>query len=311
MPHDSDLDSTVRVGATGRLLREYLTANSRYRRRWQAKARRVRASDVSQAAVAEVLAEYLWDIGERSDRQTSLARDLKDRVRRALSGITLSSETLEWFIGAFCLDDEDASRLWETFTGDVTPATGIKHTMTNSREMVRRQRHRTLSLFERYRIAADGSLLERHTWQTIGAKEDGVSGYLFNHEPYAQQVRIVHGGRLGEQFRYGHGLRSQDIILDHPLRRGETTSLEYVTGYPPGSDRICEVRRPARGRSENIDIAVEFHTARLPAAVYWCVWTDHLDGAPIREERVALNDAIARRFVPFVEQAVVGFRWLW
>jgi hypothetical protein len=301
----------ARVSETGNLLRELLVNDPHYRRRWQAKVKRMRVADLNQAAVAEVIADHLWDVGERADTETGLARDLKDRVRRALGGITLSGETLRWFIDAFSFTIEDSKRLWTAFTGTSYGLSGIGHTVVRQRGTVRKQWHRTLSLFERYRIGADGSLVERRTWQTIGAREDGVSAYLFNHEPFAKRVRVVHGGTLGSQYRYGDGLRSQDIVLDRPLRRGETTSLEYVTEYPTRGAQVCEVRRPAHRRSENVDIAVEFDVQRLPTAVFWCVWPDHLEGRPVVEEFVDLRDGVVRRFVPFIEETVVGFRWAW
>lgn len=301
----------ARVVETGTLLRELLANDARYRQRWQVRARRVRQADLSQAAIAEVIANYLWESGERADTETSLARDLKDRVRRALTGVTLTGETIRWFINAFAFTNEDSKRLWATFTGNPYGASGIGHTIVRPRELIRRQWHRTLSLFERYRVAADGSLMDRHTMHTIGAREDGVSAYLFVHESFAQRIRVVHGGTLGREYRYAGGLRGSDIVLDRPLRRGETTSLEYVTEYAGGPARVTEVRRPARQRSENVDIAIEFHSGRLPRAVYWCVWPDHLEGTPVREEPATVRDGVAHRFVPFIEQTVVGFRWAW
>jgi hypothetical protein len=67
---------------------------------------------LSQAAVAKVIEEYLWDSGERSENTTGLARQLKDRVSRALNGEGLSTETLGWFIAAFDMDKGDENHLW-------------------------------------------------------------------------------------------------------------------------------------------------------------------------------------------------------
>ncbi len=296
---------------SGELLRELLSTNPRYRQRWQIRVRRNRTDDLSQAAVAEVLALYLWEVGERADSDTSLARDLKDRVRRALLGQGMSAETLTWFVAAFDLTDQDAGRLWAAHSGDDSGQRGIAHTIHTPREMARPQRHRTVSLFERYRIDATGALTERHTWHTIMAQVDGVDSFVFNHEPMPARVEVALGGRVGEHLRYGDGLQSEVIILSRTLRRGDTTAVEYRTTYGPSAQRPTEVRRPARGRSENVDIAVMFHEARLPAEVWWCVWADHLDQAVVVREPVALERAVVHRFVPFIEQTVVGFQWRW
>jgi len=42
-----------------------------------------------------------------------------------------------------------------------------------------------------------------------------------------------------------------------------------------------------------------------------CVWSDHVDGNPLREAPEAVREASIRRYVPFIEQTVVGFRWEW
>ena len=76
-------------------------------------------------------------------------------------------------------------------------------TILQPRPMARPQGHWTLSLFERYRLASDGTLAERHTWHTIAAREAGMTSYFFNHEPSASGIEVVHGGRLGRHYEYG------------------------------------------------------------------------------------------------------------
>ncbi|WP_238007384.1 hypothetical protein KZZ52_02065 [Dactylosporangium sp. AC04546] len=308
MPVSEGLDGAQRCGE---LLRELLTTVPRYRRRWQTQVRRNRSDDLSQAAVAEVLALHLWDTGERDDGQTTLARDLKDRVRRTLSGRGMSAQTLTWLIAAFDMTDQHAGRLWAAYSGDDSGQRGVAHTFRTVRPMIRPQRHRTISLFERYRIGADGALIDRHTWHTIIAVADGVGSFVFNHEPLPVTVDVILGGEVGQHYHYGGGLESEEIVLNRTLRRGDTAAVEYLTTYPPCAAQLTEIRRPARGRSENVDIAVAFDTAHLPTAVWWCVWDDHLENAPVREEPASPEDGVVHRFLPFIEQTAVGFRWQW
>jgi hypothetical protein len=296
--------------ATGALLRDLLTADPRYRRLWRTHVRRAH-SDLSQAAVAEVIALHLWDSGERSESATSLARELKDRVSRALSGTALSSQTLAWFIAAFDMDEGDESRLWATFSGKENPGLGISHTLRRRREMIRRQCHRTVSLVERYRVGANGSLAVRRTLHTIRAVEDGVDIYIFNHEPQASNIQVLHGGDIGRRHEYGGGLFSVEIILDKPLAKSEATALEYRTYFAPGFVCPAEVRRAAFARAENIDLAVDFDGPRRPQRAWWCVWDDHFGGNPVQESAVSFRNGAIRRYVPFIEETVVGFRWEW
>src|ERR1700730_2114749 len=106
----------ARIAESGALLRELLVSDPRYRRLWRRRVERDH-TDLSQAAVAKVIEEYLWDSGQRSDNLTSLARQLKDRVSRALNGDALSAETLKWFIAAFSMGENDENRLWDIYAG--------------------------------------------------------------------------------------------------------------------------------------------------------------------------------------------------
>ncbi|MGC1208805.1 MAG: hypothetical protein WA880_12700 [Ornithinimicrobium sp.] len=72
---------------------------------------------IHQGALARVLAEYQWRIGEEPPSNTDLPRRLKDTVSRALSGKTLSRRALTLFISAFEIDDATAKELWVTWEG--------------------------------------------------------------------------------------------------------------------------------------------------------------------------------------------------
>jgi hypothetical protein len=177
--------------------------------------------------------------------------------------------------------------------------------------MVRRQRHRTVSIVERYVIDENGFLVLRRTLHTIRAVEDGVDIYIFNHEPEASKIEVVHGGAIGERHEYGGGLFSVEIILDKPLGKSERTALEYRTNFNSGVIRRMEVRRAAFARAENVDLAVEFHKEKVPKMAWWCVWDDHFGDCPVDESRVIIRNAILRKYVPFIEETIIGFRWEW
>jgi len=294
--------------ATGAILCALLTENARYRRIWSARTRRARAS-LSQAAVAEVIALDLWERGERADDAVNLARSLKDRISRALAGSAISAETLNWFISAFQMDESDQALLWGTFGLRQPSRAGVSDTLRRRRDMIRPQRHRTVSLFERYFVGSDHGLKCRRTLHTIRAVEDGVGVYIFSYQIEATEVEVIHGGRIGRQFNYGDGLVAREFILDQRLTQGETTAMEYQTVFPPGVFPV-EVRRAAYGRAENVDLAVEFEGS-APETVWWCVWDDHLDGSSVSEEEIPTPNRTAHRYIPYIQETVVGFRWRW
>lgn len=284
-----------------------------YVRTWQSHVQRHRSDQPSPAGIARVLALYLWGAGERADTETNLARDLKDRVRRALIGQSLSPETLTWFIRAFEMSKYDEHALWATYaSGTSDQVSGISNTLMTRRPLGRPQRHRTLALFERYTIDDEHSFVDRRTLHVIMALEDGVDSYSYNHEPDVDRIDVIHGGSVGSSFTYGNGLHGVDILLEDVLARGDTASIEYLATYPPGKCTATEVRRPAHGRSENVDIALRFDPAALPARLCWAVWSDHCLGDPIEEEPALLSEhGTVHRFVSSIERTVVGFRWEW
>lgn len=101
------------------LLRDLLTREGPYRRRWRSEVRRASARDPHQSAVAMVLAQHLWDTGEVSETDQDLPRRLKDVVARALGGRGISHQTLGWFVGAFAMSEVDERALWQRFEADL------------------------------------------------------------------------------------------------------------------------------------------------------------------------------------------------
>lgn len=301
------------IKATGELLTELLQTVPRYSQIWRAAGRRFRNATVAPAAVSQVIASHLWEIGERPDTDIDLSRTLRDRIRRALLGEQISGETLTWFIGAFELSDQDAQKLWATFSGDVIgPLDAIVDTVPVPRPMGKRQWHRTMTLFERYSFGRDRSYIQRRTMQVIQAIEDGVDSYLFNHEPFASHISVLYGGHLGEHYEYGGGLVSDDIMFGRTLQIGQRIAIEYETFFDPGVHRPTEVRRPVRARVENLDFAIQFEPEQLPKQVWFCAWPDHYLGDPVLNEPLSLDAAgAAHRFVTYAQQAVLGFRWEW
>ncbi|MEU6384621.1 hypothetical protein ABZ847_13710 [Streptomyces bauhiniae] len=302
------VDRRLGTLTTSRRLREILAEHPEYRRRWQAQVKRPQ-EDLHQAAIAQVITQYLWECGELPEGVPS--RSLKDRVARALNGTVFSAETLRWFIEAFEMDDSHREDLWGALFFESDPEFGVAFTLRNRRPLAKRQRHRTVSLVERYLVGPSRTVAWRRTYHAIRAMEDGVDSYFLNYEPWASRVQVIQGGVLGERCDYGNGLTGVDIELPRPLKKMQTTALEYQVEF--STDRFCatEVRRPAFARVENIDMAVEFISISTPKRLWWCVWDDHLEGKPVWEQQVALSSQVARMYVPSVEESVVGFRWEW
>lgn len=95
------------------LLRHHLLTDPTCRRRWQSRSSRSRRGTLNQAAIAQVLAEWLWEEGEALESDVLLPRRLKDRVSRALSSVEgPSARSLTMFIEAFDIQPDVADQLW-------------------------------------------------------------------------------------------------------------------------------------------------------------------------------------------------------
>lgn len=295
----------------GRLLRDLLTGTAEYRRMWESRVRRASAQEPSFAAVARVVAEYLWSAGVVAEEDQELDRALKDRVSRALGGGRISAQTMEWFIQAFGMRRHEAG-LWAAFAGLTDPGTDAgSGTPRGGPALILPQRHRTLALFERYRFDATGSLVEQRSLQVIAAQEDGVGVYPWVLRSDAAERTVLTGGKAGAQHAYSSRLTLTEVELDRTLNRAQRHALDLVATFPTGQP-VQEVRRAARAKAENVDLMIFFDPDRPPRDPRWTVWSTHEGGLVVDEQPVTLSaDGVLHRFLPVVHHAVVGFRWTW
>jgi hypothetical protein len=295
------------------LLGMLLLQREEYAERWQRRQERAHSGLLNQAAIAKVIEDYLWSTGERPETDTGLARSLKDTVRRALRGTSISTRTLTWFIEAFDMTPEDARRLRTTLNGHLPPSgRPIADTLRPPQELPIPQRHRTLSVFEHRAIGPDGASVTHRTSRAIIAQTDTVYFYPCRQFSAASEVNMLSGGRITATLNLPGSSPILEMTLSSPLPVGQVGSLEYQADFAPGSGVMTEYRQVAHARADNVNIVVQFHHNRLPRRVWWTVWDDSQDGTAIAEQPVTLDpDGRAHRYVPYVENAAVGFRWEW
>ncbi len=309
--------------AAAKYLRELLSQQGPYRRRWERYVVRSRSTEITQLAVAEVLARHLWSHPRVTGDTDALPRQLKDTVSRALSGTLLSRPTLGLFIDAFRISGADAGRLWRLWEGSGRisvlsgpralgdKAEGTLHSIFGP------PRHQTVSLHDHVHVASDGRIARNRTIQVIEATADGLDRipYLYDTNALTLEVAQGCGDISGELYQISDDVYAATIPFARELSAGETTSLEYTTTYRyPGNlddPQEREFRRAVMGRLENFDIRVEFHPDMLPATVWWAIW-DGVDGDMIEREPVPLGGQHeVHRYLRSVEKTVVGFHWLW
>jgi hypothetical protein len=309
--------------AAASYLRELLQRPGGYRRLWEQHVVRSRPGEITQLAVAEVLARYLWSYPRVPGDADVLPHQLKDTVSRALSGRLLSRSALSLFIDAFGLSDQEADRLWRLWEGSGTisvlsgPRAMTSRTEQELRAALGPRRHQTLSLHDHVYVGSDGLPARTRTLQVIEAIADGLDRIPYLYDTTALTLEVGQGltELCGDLYQVSEHLFATHVALARALDTGETATLEYWTTYrypgDPLDAREREYRRAVMGRLENLDLRVEFHPDRLPALVWWAVW-DGVEGKILEQEPVALDSQHSvHRYLRFIEKTVVGFHWTW
>lgn len=295
---------------TASLLRELLKHQDSYRQRWFRRA--VRGSQgINRAAVARVVMDFLDETGERRAALTS-SRQLKDLIGRALSGRSLSQETLGWIIAAFEMEPEHESLVRRTFWDErqgsedrIVIGRGLSAVGSTPRHHITRQLH------EFHSVGSRGLPTTHRTIHVIEALDDGLDRYPYLFDTNEVEVTAVRGGSAGPVYRYNEHLHAVDITFPTSLKKGEIAYLDYETRFKWRETPLPEFRRAATRRVEGIELRVEFHRQKLPRKVWWAIWDDIV--GPVREEKeIPLNNEFAvHEFLKVVDGVVVGFRWEW
>jgi hypothetical protein len=319
----SESPSAAGRRAAASYLRELLQRPGSYRRQWEQHVVRARPGEITQLAVAEVLARYLWSYPRVPGDADVLPHQLKDTVSRALSGRLLSRSTLALFIEAFGLSDQEADRLWRLWEGSGTisvlsgPRAMASRTEQELRAALGPRRHQTLSLHDHVNVGADGLPARTRTLQVVEAIADELDRIPYLYDTNALTLEVGQGCTelLGDLYQVTEDIFATHIGLARALDTGETATLEYWTTYQyqpdPLDPRQRQYRRAFRGRLENFDVRVEFPPDTLPSGIWWATW-DGLEGQVLDQEPVALDrQHSVHRYLRFVEKTVVGFHWAW
>lgn len=110
--------SAPALGATfGEVLSRILLEDPHCRRLWARQGVRTARSALHQAAIARVLAQWLWEAGEAAESDRDLPRRLKDTVSRALVATRVSPRTYRLFVDAFEMTTQQQDELWQALSG--------------------------------------------------------------------------------------------------------------------------------------------------------------------------------------------------
>jgi hypothetical protein len=298
-----------RVQQTCAYLRMLLLRPGEYRSTWERFAGPTGPEEIDYLAVARVLVRAT---GGRPDEHLDRP-ELVESVQQALEGAALTTETLDALVSAFGLGPRHAERLAGLMRGStaVRVISGDLQVPALERA-IHPAKHQTLSLHELHVLGPDGKPTEHQTIQLIRSTVDGLESLPYRFDTDELVVEVVRGGQVGEVYRVTDTLYAVDILLTHPLNRGETALLQYRSHFFYRSAPPPEFRRGVLGSTQDLTMWVTFHRDRLPRRVWLARW-DALDHAHvIHRELVELDNerSVNSRF-DAVERAIVGFYWEW
>ena len=185
--------------AAGRYLRELLLRPGRYRQLWESHAQRSRPGAINHLAVADVLAQYLWNSPRAAGHSDVLPHQLKDTVGRALSGRLLSRSTLALFVAAFGFTAQEEDRLWRLWrgTGRITVLAGPRAMRSGAAAEVAGvlgpRRHQTVSLHDHVYVGADRKPARTRTMQVVEAITEGLDRIPYIYDTNAVTLEVGQG----------------------------------------------------------------------------------------------------------------------
>jgi hypothetical protein len=285
-----------------------LLDDPRYRRLWQVHSS-VRRAELPRAAIAAVLAEYLYESGEvGADHRP---RSLENRVGRALNGQRMSDRTLELFIAAFFLTPEHADELRALRRGRTTRQRLVVATSLAGERPMPRRTARTLQVAEHHEVGADRSPRRHVTRQLLEAVEV-TDRYHYVFDTVHAAVSVLSGGTPTTAFRVsGTPLYVVEVALPHRLLPGQTTHVELETVFAYPEPPVPEFRRGVSASVRHVAMTVCFDLSACPREVARGRWASVQATEPDQAVPVRLvGGQTSMELVPD-GQCVVGFTWRW
>ncbi|MEU5695688.1 hypothetical protein [Actinosynnema sp. NPDC020468] len=291
-------------------LRELLDRRGRYRERWVRQVTKSRDGEISQAAVARVIVDY---VGLRGDAIADY-RKLRSRVHRALSGTSLTAETLGLFVGAFSMSERDTRDLWAKFAGAAVDNVEVLRTLAPPPPEavgLRASQFEVLSSREEHFIDPHGQPERHETVQRLRALADDLGRFPVQFD--TPHILVLDASTdASDLYHSTTGSYGFDLIFDSPLRRLDEITIRYSVKLDytaPQSD----FRRIAVRPMSNMSIAIHFSRECLPAEVWWASWRDPFpESEPMTREPVQVDRGRVSKKLSFAaSSSIVGFCWAW
>lgn len=301
------LEYPDRAQLVGSELSRLLREETGYRQQWLRHVVRDRGGDLNMLAIAKQLFQHAGYDGPDTDHLA-----LKDRVRRALNGTSISAETLRLFLAAFAMGHADAARLWELYDPAALRHDVIRGSLPD-RSLGTQTSRTTISLIDEHIIGPDRFPSTHLTTEIIESNVDGFDSLPLFADTDEVELEVEAGGSVERQQSLDSGFPAKILVrLDHPLDRGQRALVRYrfAFRYTDLPDPIFS--RAARHALNNLFISVQFHPDAVPRNVHWRVWSDYGHRKILHEEPVDPGANLrVTRHLSLIQDAIAGFQWDW
>jgi len=283
---------------------------------WVRRADKAPAGDISQVAVAKVIADHLQAIGQLPSDDIGAYRALKDRVNRALSGQALTPSTLRLFAQAFLFSQDDALQLWSYFLGtthdDAAYLLDDLRLPPRGAAAFRPRGYQVISLAEVHVLGPDGAPNRHTTKQIIRATSDSLTRCPVRFDTDTLAISVPDGS-ASDLYACPDGMYAIDIIFPHSLHIGEEREVHYTLHYSTRTPDRQRFRRSALHHSiDEASIEVRFSPQCRPSTVWWAIWQQSEESPSLREpvQLSAERNSVVKT-VMFAARTIFGFCWDW
>lgn len=121
------------------------------------------------------------------------------------------------------------------------------------------------------------------------------------------------------------GFHIVDLVLNNPLSKGESATLEYTTLFSyknPPSPQFT--RRIGKSGMEALDITVRFEAQKMPRRVWWGAWEglsyespavpgtkEEVQPSPVPSAEIENAFEVRRKRTAIIPGTILGFKWEW
>jgi len=256
---------------------------------WIFKAQRMRQGKLNARAIAVVLADYVY----KGQATPNNVRQLRDKTDRMLNKGILTRETLDLFIAAFKMSDEDAAEL-----KSLMPRT------TKLPSVLTAPAFTVLSLRDVCFVNDHGVPQEQRTTLFVAAGPHGLSRYqvFFDTNRVACEAHDSTVSKLREAGKDW----AATIALRVPLAPGERAELSYAARFGYQRPHPYYVRTATQPMSD-VTVEVKFSRGVTYDRVTRLLHITETGGG-IEEVYKPANGAVTCH-AEFLQEVSMGFRW--